>query len=398
MNLYSLIKKEKAAVHNFLRWMAAVSAHMVCRSFFWIPVKKNRIVLHVHRRKGYTCNPKYIANAIRKQYPDKFEIYWATDYPESVQDLNSYGIIPLKMNTWRFWITVFCAKVIITNDHLPACYLKRKQQYLINTWHASGAYKKIGFSIHKKYGYFESRIFEYEHKGADLVMSGCQTFSDVMPEAFHLPKRIFQLTGMARNDIFFRNNMKIKDALYRKYSIPLENHIVLYAPTFRGNANTPATTYNLDYKRVINALQTRFGGSWTCLYRAHYFYQSFDCECDTINVTDYPDIQELLVAADALITDYSSCIWDYSLTHRPSFIYATDLEDYMKEDRDFYTPISEWPYPLAQNNDELEQNILSFNQIQYESKVKVHQRKLGMFETGHASETAANKIYKLCYK
>ena len=103
------------------------------------------------------------------------------------------------------------------------------------------------------------------------------------------------------------------------------------------------------------------------------------------DVTNYPDMQELLCAADILITDYSSCMWDFSLMYKPCFIYATDIEQYTQE-RDFYTPMSEWPFPIATNTDELINNILNFNQEEYVQKVKQHHKALGSFEDGHASE------------
>ena len=102
-------------------------------------------------------------------------------------------------------------------------------------------------------------------------------------------------------------------------------------------------------------------------------------------------MQELLCAADILITDYSSCMWDFSLMYKPCFIYATDIDQY-KQERDFYTPMSEWPFPIATNTDELINNILNFNQEEYVEKVKQHHKALGSFEDGHACERVCKLI------
>lgn len=398
LNILPPAKRAKTTLRMYLSWWKTRVVRGIQHCLFWVPVKKNRVILHVERRKGYTCNPKYIAEALYKNYPGKFEIYWATDYPETVEDLKEKGMIPLKTNTPEFFWKKFQSKVIVTNDHLSERMVKRRQQFLINTWHASVAYKKIGFSINFDRGPVKSKIFEYQHKGADLVTSGSQTFTDYMPESFHLPKEVFKLTGSARNDVFFRNNTQLKRTICEQYGISPDNRLVLYAPTFRGLGNGKDSTHGLDFQLMLKALETRFGGAWVCLYRAHYFYKDSQHIQGIINVTEYPDMQELLAVSDALITDYSSCIWDYAITLKPSFIYATDLSDYISGDRDFYNPISEWPYPMATNNQELENCILSFSDQDYTQRVKEHQDKLGLYETGHASEDIARQIYEVCYK
>jgi len=110
-----------------------------------------------------------------------------------------------------------------------------------------------------------------------------------------------------------------------------------------------------------------------------------------IDASNYPDMQELLYAADVLITDYSSSMWDFSLTRRPCFLYATDL-NYYDLDRGFYSDIHTWPYPLAESNSALIKNIKQFNNDQYQKNIQKHWDALGSYESGHACETVANYI------
>ena len=102
-------------------------------------------------------------------------------------------------------------------------------------------------------------------------------------------------------------------------------------------------------------------------------------------------MQELLYATDVLISDYSSCLWDASLSYIPSFIYAADLE-YYSEKRNFHTPIKEWPYPLAETEDELVKNIRGFDENKYKENVDSHHKSLGSFESGKACEKIAEYI------
>ena len=109
----------------------------------------------------------------------------------------------------------------------------------------------------------------------------------------------------------------------------------------------------MDVRGIVEAAKERFGGEWTILYRMHYFIKK-RLPADTkgqhiIDVTDYGDMQDLLLAADILITDYSSSVWDYSLLKRPCFLYTTDLDEYL-ETQGFYVDVRDWPFPLAKDN------------------------------------------------
>lgn len=140
---------------------------------------------------------------------------------------------------------------------------------------------------------------------------------------------------MPRNDELVNNHDNKTAAYIRKYyNIPADNKIILYAPTYRKGKRNEATDYNLDVRGIVEAAKERFGGEWTILYRMHYFIKK-RLPADTkgqhiIDVTDYGDMQDLLLAADILITDYSSSVWDYSLLKRPCFLYTTDLDEYLE--------------------------------------------------------------------
>jgi len=400
-NLSSEVKKKKTKKPEFKEYVKLGLLYLIRglqHLLFWVPVKKNRVLLYVHNRKGYTCNPKYIAESLRK-YGNKFELYWATSYPETVEHLRELGITPVKFGSFDYYLKYFTSKVLITNDHQRAFLIKRENQFLINTWHASGNYKKIGFAINYDRGLFGTIKFKLQHKGADMVISGCTAFTRDMPYSLGLPKEVFVECGLPRNDIFFKENKELVSNIKSRFGLDEGIKIVLYAPTFRGSGKGNASTNLLDVKRLIRSLHKRFGGEWVCFFRGHYFYNfpKGTLPKGFIDVSDYDDMQELLYATDVLITDYSSCIWDFSLTYRPSFIYARDIDTYIQKDRDFYTPINEWPYPIARNNDELVYNIENFDESDYIKKVKEHHDKLGCCETGKASDFVAERIYTECF-
>ena len=102
-------------------------------------------------------------------------------------------------------------------------------------------------------------------------------------------------------------------------------------------------------------------------------------------------MQELLVAADALITDYSSCIYDFLLTRRPGFIYAPDRKKY-EAGRGLCYPLSETPFPVAETNEQLIQAIRSFDEVAYRTRVEEFLRGKGSIDDGRASARVADLI------
>ena len=268
-------------------------------------------------------------------------------------------------------------------------FKKPKNQFRIETWHGGGSYKKTDLSIIK------DKFTEYKYKTVtneiDYYVSSCKKFIENMNCAQYVATNKFLKIGMPRNDIFFNKTKKeITNRKIRKIYRLKENwKVILYAPTWRDDGRSLEVK---DICEIVKYLNKISKVRYILLCRAHYSGKLVNSnEEDCIDVTDYPDMQELLCAADILITDYSSCMWDFSLMYKPCFIYATDIDQY-KQERDFYTPMSEWPFPIATNTDELINNILNFNQEEYVEKVKQHHKALGSFEDGHACERVCKLI------
>ena len=114
---------------------------------------------------------------------------------------------------------------------------------------------------------------------------------------------------------------------------------------------------------------------------------------EIVDVSEYPDMQELLCACDVLITDYSSSIWDYSFTYKPCFLYVTDLEKYTSE-RGFGKDIYSWGFPVCKTDEELYQAIINFDEDKFKKKMKKHHEDLGSFEDGYATKRVCEYLIK----
>ena len=156
--------------------------------------------------------------------------------------------------------------------------------------------------------------------------------------------------------------------------------------------------YNVDYDRVIQACEKRFGGKFAAITRLHPNIAAKSTELafgDTLkNGSFYPDMQELMVASDIIITDYSSVMFDFALTGKPCFQYAADIDAY-KGDRNFYFEIDKLPFVLAEDNDALEQGILNFDSEKYAKDLNAFYTGVGMVRSGDAAQKCAELVIDL---
>lgn len=381
--------------YEFFKTMLSFSISGVLHIFKVFPIQRNKILLYPFNGHYY-CNLKYIDEKIREEHLPIICI-WET---HSVKD-RSYpaDVKVVKKNSFAMFYHFYTASVIIFNSGLPSWMYKRNGQTFIETWHGGGAYKKNDTVFKNMKDKWKLVRAEKAWQRVDYIISSCAKFTKIFKDDTGT-KAAFLPTGMPRNDIFFDEaRMQKAASLVRDtYRIQPDFGIVLYAPTFRNNG----MLVDLDVNELLCSLQLRFKKPFVLFVRSHPhlakdIFAKTNRHDRVIDVSGYVDMQELLAAADVLITDYSSSMWDFSLTGRPCFIYANDLSSYKKE-RNFHTPIDEWPFPLAERNEELKNNILNFDQHDYECKVRQHHEELGSYENGNASLELCNIIMHLINK
>ena len=200
--------------------------------------------------------------------------------------------------------------------------------------------------------------------------------------------------GHPRNDIFFHNRWIAARNAVETYISKKNKKILLYVPTFRDDVME--WEHQIDYNRLKQSLEQRFSDEWIILVRMHprmkaYAKKLIPQEPYCVDVTEYPDIQELLAAADAVVTDYSSAVFDFLLTGKPAFIYAPDHQRYEKM-RGLYYPLEDTPFPIAADNAELAADIASFNEEDYQKRAAAFLKHKGSVEDGDAAKRVAGLI------
>ncbi len=348
------------------------------------PIRKRRILFWSFRGYQYSCSPKYLSEYLHDHFGKEFELVWAFRDPEK-WDLPD-GIRKVRYRSIPFFYFHFTAGFIVTNIYPIPLVCTRERQCLIDTWHGGGAYKAAGFDSGNR---GEFRQLEFSRRNISVFLSSSRLFSEYFVRGGMRFKKEILNTGLPRNDIFFyspeRQGRIIRDVRDR-LGLAGDAKLLLYAPTWRERD----AEYELDPERLRAAFAARFAGRWAVLFRTHMKTGGRTPE-GVLDVSGYPDMQELLLASDALITDYSSSIWDYGLTGKPCFLYAYDLDQY-REGRSFYLDIREWGFPVCETFDGLLAAVEAFDEEQHRRNMREHYRKMGGYDRGNACAAVASYI------
>lgn len=364
---------------------------MMTRAFWLFPIRQNQLMFWNFFGKGYGCNGKYICEYIIKHKPD-YKMVWVVDGKAKYQF--PAEVRPVKKNSVKYFYYLATSKVLIDNQHKDLSFKKRRGQYLVKTWHAMLGLKKIGLDNPQTDEVYRQKL-KYNNEITDYMISN----SEYIEEKF---KRVFDYsgpflkTGFPRVDILVNGDKKTAEEIRKKLGVEKNTRVLLYAPTFR--EGKVLDYYDIDFEKVLGALEEKTGQKWVALvkYHPHLLKAKIpDMGSGKVrNVTEHDDIQELMLIADILISDYSNVIFEFGLTGRPVFLYAKDYAQYKKE-RDFYFDYQKLPFPLAKSNDELVKEIMEYDEKAYRAKVKEFYAELKYAEDGRASERLVRELDKL---
>lgn len=364
---------------NIIKKIINRAVWLLCRM---LPVEKNKIVVSSYYGRGYCDNPKAIVNElIKRNYSGR--IIWLTRGHEAADSLPE-RVEACDYDSLRMIREISTAQIWIDNCRKEARY-KKQQQIYVQTWHGF-ALKRIEKDALSTFPEYYEGFAKRDSSFCNLIVSDSDFMTRIYRQSFWYSGEIKKF-GAPRNDIMQEDAQPYRLKVAQTLGLPQDCHTVLYAPTFR--ADLSLTTYCLDYQRLRSACQKRFGGNWVVLVRLHpnIMKKSADLCLDNISTFDataYQDMQELLAAVDVVVSDYSSLMFDFALTDRPCFQFATDIEDY-KQDRNFYLPLDKLPFPLAVDNDQMEQNILAFEPQAYTVNLHRFINEYGIISDGQAS-------------
>jgi len=348
---------------------------------------------------SYGDNIKYLSEYISEHAPHA-EIVWAFSpsfFPKANCPFKS-----VKLYTFNYYYHILTSKFILSNARLNQRMLhKRRGQIYLQTWHGT-ALKRLGTDVKvPKKSWLKKLllpgVFEFDVRNTDIMISGSRFMTNLYRDKFGFKGRIEE-TGTPRNDIFFQEHPEIREKVCSAYGIDKDKQIILYAPTFRSDGSFKY--YDVDADKLMKCWTRKTGKECVFLVRLHpnLMHKSKEIAAlfpEAINVSTYPDMQELLYTADLLITDYSSSMFDFMYTYRPVLLYTPDKDTY---DRGFYFELDELPFMTGNNMEELKEQMSTFSLKQYKEKVMVFSEyKLCSLEKGHANENILKELKDRCH-
>lgn len=377
-----LLYKISQPIYYFLKDFKLKIKQLVFSPFLLMPIKNNKIVFVSYKGDGFGDSGKRIIEYMEEvKAIDSFEVYWALSSKEDKKKLPN-SITGIKYPSISFYYHMSTAKFWIDNSRKYEYPFKRSKQKYIQNWHGGLALKKIEKDAGNKLSDYYIHNAKRDSDMVDLFTSNSKFQTNLIKESFWYNGEIAEI-GTPRVDYLLKVNDK--EEVKQKLGIPLDKKVALYAPTFRN-------TY--DQSNFINDFEKLSENLTDYIFLVRYHPNDkkriqIQPRENVMDATNYPDMYELMKAADILITDYSSSMFEFSFMKKPVFLFVKDYNEYLDE-RGLYFNIEKLPYSLVSNEKDLIESINNFNLIQYQKELESFFRKIDLYEQGNASKSMYN--------
>ncbi len=370
-------------MYTFKGW----TAHLFMRFFEIFPLK-NKIVFSSFNGRNFGDNPRAIYEKLLEKNISAKYIWLMED-----KKCNIPKAIVVKPKSLKALYHLSTSKIWIDNIRKSEWTAKRKNQYYIQTWHGGICkLKKIEKDAEDNLSMQYVVGAKNDSKMINLFISNSSWNSKKIKEAFWYDGEILEC-GSPKSDVFFNNTFEAEKNVEKFYKINSDEKIILYAPTFREKRSVDY--YNINFELLLKSLKKKWGGSWKIIVRLHPHMQNLQNHIKyddfILNGSIYPEINDLIIKCDFLITDYSSCMFDAMEMKKKIILYTPDLDLY-KTERGTYFKLEELPFLLAKNNEELISLIYSFDIEGYEKSITSFLELCGSFNKGYSSDIVVKKI------
>ncbi|WP_406338536.1 CDP-glycerol glycerophosphotransferase family protein [Streptomyces sp. NBC_00649] len=358
------------------------------------PVDPYLAVFSAYWDRGMACNPAAIAAKVTELAPRVHQVWVVSAAHAPLLPPGTDHVVP---GSRRYWEVMARAAYLVNNVNFPNAVVKRPEAVHVMTHHGTPL-KRMGLdqieyptaSKGLNFRQLLARVDKWDYSVTSNSHS-TRTWERAYP-AHYVPLEY----GYPRNDVFYRATAADIRAVRDRLGIAPGRRAVLYAPTHRDYE--ASWTPRLD----LATLAERLGDDTVLLVRGHYFYGGAASPLAelrrsgrVIDVSTYDPVEDLCLAADVLVTDYSSIMFDYANLDRPIVVYADDWEMYAKTRGVYFDLIAEAPGPVARTQDELTE-ILMAGAWRDEASGKARaafRRRFCEFDDGHAAERVVRRVF-----
>lgn len=328
-------------------------------------VDEKKVFFITFSGRGYSDSPKAMYEYMMKapEYKD-YKFVWSFREPERFEFLKNERTEVVKYRSKAENKALRTSKYWISNYRMLDHQHPKKNQVYVQCWHGTPL-KRLGYDLSASDNAMNSmqeirQKYRTDAAKFSYLVSPSPFTTKVFATAWNLVEtgqtdKIIE-EGYPRNDRLVNATPEEVKKLRQNLGVD-DKKVILYAPTWRDNQHTSGTGYTYKTEVDFDKLRDELGDEYVILFRAHYLVaNSFDFDKYkgfVVDVSSYSDINELYLAADILITDYSSVFFDYSNLGKPIIFYMYDLEQYAGELRGFYISLDELPGPIVRDEDHL---------------------------------------------
>ncbi|QFG21886.1 bifunctional glycosyltransferase/CDP-glycerol:glycerophosphate glycerophosphotransferase [Actinomadura sp. WMMB 499] len=297
---------------------------------------------------AYSCNPRAIFEELTRRKPET-ECVWVSRDGQFTVDGEARIV---QYGSREHYRLLARARYIVTNYGVPRWFTKRPGQTYLQTWHGT-PFKRLAYDLaempHQRTEKHDWMEHEVPHW--DFLLSPSPYATQIMRRAFRYGGEILE-TGFPRNDILSSPDVDALGTHVRKeLGIPEGKKVVLYAPTWRDDQSHTPGRRGFRMELDVETMRRVLGDDHVLLVRMHHLVTDRHLPPSddfVMDVSGYPDITDLYMAADVLVTDYSSAAFDFAVLGRPMVFYAHDLERYRDHVRGCYLDLeAEAPGPVV---------------------------------------------------
>jgi CDP-glycerol glycerophosphotransferase (TagB/SpsB family) len=346
------------------------------------PLDPDLAVFAAYWYRGYSCNPRAIYERARDLVPGLRGVWVVnTDGASTVPD----GVDYVMAGSREYFDLIARASWFVNNVNFPNNMVKREGQVHVMTHHGTPL-KRMGLDLRVE-------------RGAALLRRCARWDYSLSQNAFTTPiwERVYPTryesleSGYPRDDVLANATDADYTRARERLGIEPGRRVVLYTPTHR--------EYQQEYVPLLDlaAVADGLGEEWLVLARAHYFYagdeqmRSLHDAGRLMDVSKHPSIEELCIAADVLVTDYSSIMFDYAVLDRPIVIHAPDWDEYKAKRGTYFDLMEERPGPITTSEAELVE-VLRLGEDEPRERAQFRAR-FCYLDDGRAAERVVRRVF-----
>lgn len=384
--LISLVKYLKPVYFTYF-WIGTLFANLL--KFIVLP-EDNLILFVSFGGRKYDDSPRSIYEEMLDDHRfDGYKLVWAFNDPTGFDLPRGEKI---KTDSLQYYLTALKARSWVTNTTVErGLNFKGRHTFYFNTWHGTPI-KKLGSDIAGS-----SKSFSMKGEWGVDVMTAQSTYeADIFSKVFGLQLDKFLICGLPRNDSLANATEEKQRLMQQKIGLPEGKKVILYAPTYREYERDKNLNCVMDAPIDFTKWQEALGDGYVILLRAHYEVASVltakGAEGFVYDVSAYPVLNELMIASDMLISDYSSIYFDYSILDKPMICYAYDYAEYI-EKRGLYFDIREELLGGSVSEQELLDLVKSVPDSESAERASKFRRKY-LNSYGNATHLSVDRIYE----